>query len=214
LRPLNLGSAPSSGSGTAWNGNGNGSRPLGVTSPTSDHLVVSPRNSTAVPAVVSGSATVPTVPMSSTPTTTTEQSPLSVNSPMVETSFTQADIVSPIPPPVQAQTHAKQPKPSTGESIKPTSATTAQEEDFPRRPPPSAPQALYNPSAPSQSRPQSTKPLAIEDMILVPGKIPSEVIEAKLAAISLKEGVVIGPPVSKVNGNGKPASYAKIVRRD
>jgi hypothetical protein len=49
-------------------------------------------------------------------------------------------------------------------------------------------------------------------MVLVPGKIPSEVIEAKLAAISLKEGVVIGPPVVKMNG--KPASYAKIVRRD
>jgi hypothetical protein len=44
---------------------------------------------------------------------------------------------------------------------------------------------------------------------MIPGKIPAEVIEAKLAAISIKEGVTIGPPANK-----KVASYAKIVRRD
>jgi hypothetical protein len=74
------------------------------------------------------------------------------------------------------------------------------DEDFPRRPPNSS--QLYNPNP----IPPITKP-AIEEMI--PGKIPAEVIEAKLAAISIKEGVTIGPPANK-----KVASYAKIVRRD
>lgn len=40
---------------------------------------------------------------------------------------------------------------------------------------------------------------------------PEEVIEAKLAAVSLSAGVSIGPPPSK---QPQTASYAKIVQRD
>jgi hypothetical protein len=93
------------------------------------------------------------------------------------------------------QNTVREPKPksSNGES-----KSKSADEDFPRRPPNSS--QLYNPNP----IPPITKP---EEMI--PGKIPAEVIEAKLAAISIKEGVTIGPPANK-----KVASYAKIVRRD
>jgi hypothetical protein len=96
-------------------------------------------------------------------------------------------------------------------------ASNSEMDDFPRRPPPiNSTQTLYNPSAPTPSRPQSTKPplpakINVNEEDMVPGRIPEDVIEAKLAAISLKEGVTIGPPPSKA---GKVASYAKIVRRD
>ena len=221
LRPPNgFGSVPAGGSGNgngngnAWNGNGNGTVPMGVTSPISDNSVISPRMS-----VSKAPAVVPTVSMPSTPTTAAKDT-TSVNPPVVETDGPQANSILP----AQSQSlgrdqpkDLKSVKSSNGESTsKPATATIKQEDDFPRRPTPSGPQALYNPSAPapSLSRPQSTKPVLVVTMVeeMIPGRIPSEVIEAKLAAISLKEGVVIGPPVAKVNG--RPASYAKIVRRD
>jgi len=165
MRPLN---------GTAWNG-----VKLGITSPISDHAVISPRMSISAPV-----SAVPTVPVPSTP----RENDITI--PPVETT-PQVSI------PISNQNTVKESKPksSNGESkLKST------DEDFPRRPPNSS--QLYNPNP----IPPITKP-AIEEMI--PGKIPAEVIEAKLAAISIKEGVTIGPPANK-----KVASYAKIVRRD
>jgi hypothetical protein len=88
--------------------------------------------------------------------------------------------------------------------------------DFPRRAPSmNSSQTLYDPSAPTpSSRPESTKTVPIEVIgeTTTPGMIPQDIIEAKLAEVSLREGVEIGPPPSKTYG---PApSYAKIVRRD
>jgi hypothetical protein len=166
LRPLN---------GTAWNG-----VKLGITSPTSDHAVISPRMSVSAPV-----SAVPTVPAPSTP----RENDITI--PPIETT-PQVSI------PISTQNTVKESKPrSTNGESKSKSA----DEDFPRRPPNSA--QLYNPNPipPTIPRPP------IEEMI--PGKIPAEVIEAKLAAISIKEGVTIGPPANK-----KVASYAKIVRRD
>ena len=164
MRPLN---------GTAWNG-----VKLGITSPISDHAVISPRMSISAPV-----SAVPTVPAPSTP----RENDITI--PPIETT-------PHVSIPISTQNTVKEPKPKStnGESKKNA------DEDFPRRPPNSA--QLYNPNL----TPSVTKP-AIEEMI--PGKIPAEVIEAKLAAISIKEGVTIGPPANK-----KVASYAKIVRRD
>lgn len=166
MRPLN---------GTAWNG-----VKLGVTSPTSDHAVISPRMSISAP----GSA-VPTVPAPSTP----RETPILISA--------AVDTTPQVSIPTSTQNSIKEPKPkATNGEPKSKSA----DEDFPRRPPNSA--QLYNPNpVPSVAKP------TIEEMI--PGKIPAEIIEAKLAAISIKEGVTIGPPANK-----KVASYAKIVRRD
>lgn len=175
---------PVNGNGNAWNG-----VKLSVTSPISDHAVISPRMSISAPVPV------PTVPGPSTPTIPKETlaaitSPVDTNTPQAPT----------IP---SAQATVKEPK------SKPIVATPAiangdksrnGDEDFPRRPPNSS--QLYNPNVQSP-----VKPTMVEEM--VPGKIPAEVIEAKLAAISIKEGVTIGPPANK-----KVASYAKIVRRD
>lgn len=163
MRPLN---------GTAWNG-----VKLGITSPISDHAVISPRMSVSAPV-----SAVPTVPAPSTPRETAISIPPVDTTPQVSNHVNQNTVKEP------------KPKSSNGESKK------SADEDFPRRPPNSA--QLYNPNP----IPSITKP-AIEEMI--PGKIPAEVIEAKLAAISIKEGVTIGPPANK-----KVASYAKIVRRD
>ena len=165
MRPFN---------GTAWNG-----VKLGLTSPISDHAVISPRMSVSAPV-----SAVPTVPAPSTP----RENDITI--PPVETT-PQVSI------PLVNQNTVREPKAksSNGES-----KSKSADEDFPRRPPNSS--QLYNPNP----IPPITKP-AIEEMI--PGKIPAEVIEAKLAAISIKEGVTIGPPANK-----KVASYAKIVRRD
>ena len=168
MRPLN---------GTAWNG-----VKLGITSPTSDHAVISPRMSISAP----GSA-VPTVPAPSTP----RETPISISS--------AVDTTPQVPIPTSTQNTIKETKPKSSNGERDSKSKSA-DEDFPRRPPNSA--QLYNPNP----MPSTTKP-TIEEMI--PGKIPAEVIEAKLAAISIKEGVTIGPPANK-----KVASYAKIVRRD
>lgn len=100
------------------------------------------------------------------------------------------------------------------------------ETDFPRRVPvSSSSQTLFDPSVsvsasapPSAltsgpvesgvSRPNSTLP--IDESTLS----PEDLIEAKLAAVSLREGVTIGPPASKQNGSGPAPSYARIVKRD
>jgi hypothetical protein len=165
MRPLN---------GTAWNG-----VKLGITSPISDHAVISPRMSVSAPV-----SAVPTVPAPSTPRETNIVIPPVETTPQVS-----------IPISTQNTVKESKPKPTNGEP-----KSKSADEDFPRRPPNSS--QLYNPNP----IPPTTKP-AIEEMI--PGKIPAEVIEAKLAAISIKEGVTIGPPANK-----KVASYAKIVRRD
>jgi hypothetical protein len=165
MRPLN---------GTAWNG-----VKLGITSPISDHAVISPRMSVSAPV-----SAVPTVPAPSTP----REHDITI--PPVETT-PQVSI------PISTQNTVKESKPK---STNGESRQKSADEDFPRRPPNSS--QLYNPNP----IPPITKP-AIDEMI--PGKIPAEVIEAKLAAISIKEGVTIGPPANK-----KVASYAKIVRRD
>lgn len=108
-----------------------------------------------------------------------------------------------------------------------THAHSDRENDFPRRAPSmNSSQTLFDPSASvptptsatSASRPGSTVPVPVP--IDESSMSPEEIIEAKLAAISLREGVVIGPPPSKENGNGNgtpngPApSYARIVKRD
>jgi hypothetical protein len=166
MRPLN---------GTAWNG-----VKLGITSPISDHAVISPRMSVSAPV-----SAVPTVPAPSTPRENDITIPPVEVTPQVS-----------IPTSTQNTVKDSKPKSSNGERDSKSKA----DEDFPRRPPNSS--QLYNPN-PILPIP---KP-AIEEMI--PGKIPAEIIEAKLAAISIKEGVTIGPPANK-----KVASYAKIVRRD
>jgi len=170
MRPLN-------GTASAWNGK------LAVTSPISDHAVISPRTSISAP--------ISTVTGPSTPTISKEA--LAAIASPVDTTTPQAPIIP------ATQTTVKETKPRSGNGDK----AKISDEDFPRRPPNSS--QLYNPN--TTALPQNTKSPASEE--LIPGKIPADVIEAKLAAISLKEGVTIGPPANK-----KVASYAKIVRRD
>lgn len=98
--------------------------------------------------------------------------------------------------------------------------------DFPRRAPCKTAPTLYDPSAPrlavSQPVSQGSRPSSPgvnQDDTAFAGEAdrgqgllsPEEVIEAKLAAVSLSAGVSIGPPPSK---QPQTASYAKIVQRD
>jgi hypothetical protein len=181
MRPLN-------GTASAWNG-----VKLGVTSPVSDHSVISPRVS--ISTAPTSAVPIPTIPGPSTP----RESSIPIAT--VETT-PQTQV------PVSAKETVKQ-KPlngnvnGNGESKKSTT-----DEDFPRRPPNSS--QLYNPNPVQSSIPKpAPAQVPIDESAMIPGRIPAEVIEAKLAAISLKEGVTIGPPANK-----KVASYAKIVRRD
>ncbi|WVQ72473.1 hypothetical protein IAR50_002026 [Cryptococcus sp. DSM 104548] len=110
----------------------------------------------------------------------------------------------------------------------PAHATAKKEEDpdFPRRVPAKAVPTLYDPSAPrsiatpsldsSGSRPPSVNanprtPTASRSMASGGEMSPEEVIEAKLAAVSISAGVSIGPPPSRQT---QAASYAKIARRE
>ncbi|OXH40208.1 hypothetical protein J005_00354 [Cryptococcus neoformans] len=103
--------------------------------------------------------------------------------------------------------------------------------DFPRRAPSKTVPTLFDPSAPrlaaiSQPASQGSRPSSPsvnQDDPAFSGDTdpdpdrgqgllsPEEVIEAKLAAVSLSAGVSIGPPPSK---QPQTASYAKIVQRD
>ncbi|ODN94241.1 hypothetical protein L198_05096 [Cryptococcus wingfieldii CBS 7118] len=101
-------------------------------------------------------------------------------------------------------------------------AAKEEDPDFPRRVPAKAAPTLYDPSAPSGSlisggsRPPSVNanprtPTSSRSMASGGGLSPEEVIEAKLAAVSISAGVSIGPPPSRQN---QAASYAKIARRE
>jgi hypothetical protein len=130
---------------------------------------------------------------------------------------------APASPIVPTQAAPSAPAPVPAPPVEPTTNMSAQtlnlggsnDPDFPRRAPSmNSSQTLYDPSAPtSSSRPESTKPVnvtVVED-VTAPGMIPVDIIEAKLAEVSLREGVEIGPPPVKTHG---PPSYAKIVRRE
>lgn len=109
--------------------------------------------------------------------------------------------------------------------------------DFPRRAPSKTAATLYDPSAPRPSISQSAAGVSQGSRPSSPGLnhggdaaaaavfsgdtdhgqgllSPEEVIEAKLAAVSLSAGVSIGPPPSKQPQPQTVASYAKIVQRD
>lgn len=173
MRPLN-------GTTSAWNG-----VKLGITSPISDHAVISPRMSISAPV-----SAIPSIPGPSTP----RESVIAI--PSLETSMS-----TPMQPVIlNSVKDTIKPKSTNGNGESDIKGST--DEDFPRRPPNSS--QLYNPNP---NPPRSTKSPTQDE--LIPGKIPVDIIEAKLAAISIKEGVTIGPPVNK-----KAASYAKIVRRD
>lgn len=95
-----------------------------------------------------------------------------------------------------------------------TSIATESDPDFPRRIPSSrtAP-TLFDPSAPQPlSRASSVNGDRPATPLSSSGMTSDELIEAKLAAVSLNAGVSIGPPSGKAI-LGAP-SYAKIVRRD
>lgn len=87
------------------------------------------------------------------------------------------------------------------------------EQDFPRRVPSiNSSQTLFDPSAPASQPPSASRPASTAPPVEESGMTPEDVIEAKLAAISIREGVTIGPPPNKQHG---PApSYARIVKRD
>lgn len=81
--------------------------------------------------------------------------------------------------------------------------------EFPRRGPSlSSSQTLFDPSAPTSTTAKTEAAGPIDESNM----LPEDVIEAKLAAISLREGVTIGPPPNRQNGAAP--SYAKIVKRD
>lgn len=96
----------------------------------------------------------------------------------------------------------------------PTGATEA-DPDFPRRVP-SIRNAgsLYDPSAPRPNSRASSSGHRQRAAASSPtiSQTADDIIEAKLAAVSLSAGVIIGPPATKA-APGAP-SYAKIVRRD
>lgn len=99
--------------------------------------------------------------------------------------------------------------PSTGDT--PDISGGSDDLEFPGRGPSlSSSQTLFDPSAPIAVQPEPAPPsvAAIDETAMS----PEEVIEAKLAAISLREGVTIGPPPPKQNGAAP--SYARIVKRD
>jgi hypothetical protein len=87
--------------------------------------------------------------------------------------------------------------------------------DFPRRMPTGrSTGTLYDPSAPRpDSRADSINRVKLASTNVM---TPEDVIEAKLAALSVSVGVSIGPPAAKSapSAPGPAPSYAKIVRRD
>ncbi|WWD17234.1 hypothetical protein CI109_101672 [Kwoniella shandongensis] len=84
--------------------------------------------------------------------------------------------------------------------------------DFPRRIPAKSAPTLYDPSAPKLNGGQGSRPASVNantnSQSTVEGLTPEELIEAKLAAVSINAGVSIGPPPARA------ASYAKVVRKD
>ncbi|WVO16141.1 hypothetical protein L204_103811 [Cryptococcus depauperatus] len=99
--------------------------------------------------------------------------------------------------------------------------------DFPKRMPGKSVAVLYDPRAPHSSQTNgqgqnqfSRPPSANANQPSTPTGVhvaqskkmsPEEVIEAKLAVVSIKSGVSIGPPPNK---SMQAASYAKVVKRD
>ncbi|WVW83983.1 hypothetical protein I302_106007 [Kwoniella bestiolae CBS 10118] len=112
-----------------------------------------------------------------------------------------------VPPPTRTPLPTQQPKQDV-----PGSGT---DPDFPRRLPTKTQPILYDPSSTSSSGAQDSRPSSVNTHKSSHAQAlsPEEIIEAKLAQISINNGIPIGSaPTSSRGGDGK--SYAKVVRRD
>nr|XP_019011102.1 uncharacterized protein I206_04411 [Kwoniella pini CBS 10737]OCF49883.1 hypothetical protein I206_04411 [Kwoniella pini CBS 10737] len=113
------------------------------------------------------------------------------------------------------------PGPSRTPAPVPASAPPPQQQemvdpDFPRRLPSKTQAVLYDPSANSHSRPSSvnTNKSITSNSNSNIALSAEEIIEARLAQISLDNGIYIGSAPNSRDGAGPGKSYAKVLRRD